>query len=289
MLLRGPKHHGLYQIKLPSDCHSTALRASNNPSALWQARLGHPHSRLLRSLVNHIPELASSTSSLDACVFCNVSKSHELPFSSSISSCNKPFQLVHSDVWGPTPVASLNGFIYYVLFIDDFSKFSWLYLLNSKHETFAKFQQFHNLVKNKFGTNIQTLRCDGGGEFTSTKFRNYLLNQGITHQVSCPYTSEQNGTAERKHRHLLDSTRTLLHAAYLPPKFWAEAVTTANYFINQLPSATLSNHTPYFLLHNRSASYIHLHTFGCLCFPWTKMHAPTKLSPRSTECVFLGY
>ncbi|PKU82366.1 Retrovirus-related Pol polyprotein from transposon TNT 1-94 [Dendrobium catenatum] len=288
-LLRGPQHHGLYHIRIPNKCHTTAFQVSHNARARWHARLGHPHSRLLSSLATQIPELAGSHSFLDDCVSCNVSKCHKLPFLPSSSVCNKPFQLIHSDVWGPAPIASMNGFFYYAIFIDEFTKFTWLYLLTSKNETLAKFKQLHNMIKNKFGSSIQTFRSDGGGEFNSTEFRLYLINNGITHQVSCPHTPEQNGTAERKHRHLLDTTRALLHAAGLPHNLWADAVSTANYLINRLPSPNLLNHTPYYRLHGKEASYDHLRTFGCLCFPWTKPYATNKLSPRSTECIFIGY
>ncbi|KAI0523112.1 hypothetical protein KFK09_005502 [Dendrobium nobile] len=209
-------------------------------------------------MAKQIPDLAGSYSSLDTCVSCNVSKSHKLPFLHSSFVCNKPFQLIHSDVWGPAPIASMNGFFYYAIFIDEFTKFSWLYLLTSKNETFTKFKQLHNMIKNKFGSSIQTFRSDGGGEFNSTEFRQYLLNNGITHQVSCPHTPEHNGTTERKHRHLLETTRTLLHAAALPPNLWADAVSTENYLINRLPSSATSNQTPCYRLHGTEASYAHL-------------------------------
>ncbi|PKU85121.1 Retrovirus-related Pol polyprotein from transposon TNT 1-94 [Dendrobium catenatum] len=288
-LLRGPQRNGLYPIKLPVHRRINALQTSCNNRAKWHARLGHPHFRLLSSMTALIPDLAGSHPSLDTCVSCNISKSHKLPFSHSSFECNKPFQLIHSDVWGPAPIASTNGFFYYVIFIDEFTKFSWLYLLTSKNETFIKFKQLHNLIKNKFGYSIQTIRSDGGGEFNSTEFKQYMINNDITHQVSCPHTPEQNGTAERKHRHLLETTRALLHAADLPPNLWADAVSTANYLINRLPSSATSKQTPYYRLHEKEASYTHLRTFGCLCFPWTTPYANNKLSPRSMECVFIGY
>ncbi|PKU68172.1 Retrovirus-related Pol polyprotein from transposon TNT 1-94 [Dendrobium catenatum] len=288
-LLRGPTRHGLYQVRPISNNKITALQAASNLHFRWHSRLGHPCARTLQLLSREIPDIPRTASHSSACVSCNVSKSHKLSFPTSSSVCNKKFQLVHSDVWGPAPVSSLNGFSYYVIFIDEFSKFSWLYLLKSKDETFSKFQQFHNLIKTEFNTTIQNFRSDGGGEFTSTEFRTYLQNNGIKHQVSCPYTPKQNGTAERKHRHLLESIRTLLHAASLPPHFWAEAASTSNYLINRIPSTTIGNQTPYLRLHGKAASYSHLRIFGCLCFPWTRPQSPNKLSPRSQECILVGY
>ncbi|KAI0495886.1 hypothetical protein KFK09_022193 [Dendrobium nobile] len=117
----------------------------------------------------------------------------------------------------------------------------------------------------------------------------FLSSHGITHQTNYPHTPEQNGIVERKHRHLLDLTRTLLYASNLPKHFWTEAVTTANYLINRLPSKALSKQIPYQILHGTAPTYDHLRTFRCLCYPWLRPYAIDKLSPRSQPSVFLGY
>ncbi|KAI0516541.1 hypothetical protein KFK09_009218 [Dendrobium nobile] len=208
-----------------------------------------------------------NSDSTSICISCNMSKHHKLSFSSSKSVCNKSFQLVHSDVWGPAPSLLLNGYRFYVIFIDDYTRYSWLYLLHSKNEVFNTFQHLCSLIKSQFHSKIQTLRSDGGGEFTSQAFWSYLAQHGINQQISCPYTPEQNGIAERKHRHLIELTRTLLHSASLPNSFWGDVVSTANYLINRLPSSTIRDQTPYFRLHGKQASYEHLRTFGCICFP----------------------
>ncbi|PKU78985.1 Retrovirus-related Pol polyprotein from transposon TNT 1-94 [Dendrobium catenatum] len=288
VLLRGPKLHGLYHIKTPIRCNNAVLTKSASTNSLWHARLGHPHSKKLHLLSKIDPDI-NNVSLNSVCVSCNVSKSHKHFFSLRSSLCNKPFQLVHSDVWGPAPTGSFNGFRYYVIFTDDFTRFTWLYLIHTKDEVLTKFQHLFNLVLNNFNIKIHAIQSDGGGEYNSTAFRKFLDHHGITHRMSCPHTPEQNGVAERKNRHLLDLTRTLMHAANLSLPFWAEAVSTANYLVNRLPSSTIQNQTPYYRLYGRHASYSHLRTFGCLCFPWTKPYAPHKLAPRSQVCIFLGY
>ena len=104
----------------------------------------------------------------------------------------------------------MNGFKYYVLFIDHFTRFTWLYLLQSKSEVFDKFVHFKNLIENQFSTKIKTFRSDGGGQYTSTTFKSYLSHNGIIHQISCPYNLQQNGLVERKQRHLIETTITLM-------------------------------------------------------------------------------
>ena len=91
----------------------------------------------------------------------------------------------------------MNGFRYYILFVDHYSRFTWLYLLKSKTEAFSKFVYFHALIKTQFSATIKCFRLDGGGEFTSNEFKSYLSQHGISHHLSCPYTPQQNGVVEK--------------------------------------------------------------------------------------------
>ena len=107
--------------------------------------------------------------------------------------------------------------------------------------------------------------------------------------MSCPYTSQQNGKAERSLRTINDILRSLLFQASLPPTYWVEALHTATYLVNQLPTKTLDFSTPYSALFSSQPSYDHLKVFGCACYPNMSSTAPHKLAPRSSLCVFLGY
>jgi hypothetical protein len=107
--------------------------------------------------------------------------------------------------------------------------------------------------------------------------------------MSCPYTSSQNGKAERMIRTTNDTVRTLLLQASLPARFWAESMHTSTYLLNRLPSAACSAPTPHHALFGTPPRYDHLRVFGCACYPNTTATAPHKLAPRSTLCVFLGY
>ncbi|KAI0496462.1 hypothetical protein KFK09_022779 [Dendrobium nobile] len=248
ILLRGCSRDGLYPVQTTYCSSPQALHSTVSSCEPWHARLGHPNIRILQFLSSVVPTICTPPSSF-ICTSCNVAKSHKLPFNSSTSNVLQPFQLIHSDVWGPAPVSSFNGFRYYILFIDDHTRYTWLYLMHSKDESFSKFQHFHQLIKNSFNKSIQTIRTDGGGEYTSHLFRTYLNKHGITHQFSCPYTPEQNGLAERKHRHLLEMTRALLHTAHLPQIFWAEALLTSTYLINILPTKACRLQIPFQQLH----------------------------------------
>lgn len=116
-----------------------------------------------------------------------------------------------------------------------------------------------------------------------------FLEHGLIHQTSCPHTPEQNGRAERTHRHIIETTLALLYQAHLPTEFWMEALLTSVYLINRLPHSAIQFRIPYTVLFHASPDYAFLIPFGCLCYPWLKPYPPHKLSPKSTPCVFLGY
>jgi histone deacetylase 1/2 len=159
--------------------------------------------------------------------------------STSVSS--EPLQLVFSDVWDPAPT-SVGRHDYYVSFIDDYSKFTWIYLLKKKSDAYFAFVNFQNLVERKLNTKILTVQSDWGGEYE--KLNSLFQSQGISHHVSCPHAHQQNGATERKHRHIVEVGLALLAHAHMPLKFWDEAFLTATYLINMLPSKVINNDTP---------------------------------------------
>ena len=114
-------------------------------------------------------------------------------------------------------------------------------------------------------------------------------SNGIMHKISCPYTSQQNGIAERKHRHLVETGLALLAYSHLPPKYWVESFTTAVYLINRLPTAVLKNKTPFQVLLNKIPNYSMLRIFGCACYPLLRPYTSHKLQFLSKQCIFLGY
>lgn len=165
------------------------------------------------------------------------------------------------DVWGPAPVPSVQGYRYYLLSTDDFSRYSWLFPLRYKSEVKVVLTQFKAYVENQFKVSIKTVRPDNGGEFVNTYLTNLFLFTGILHHTSCPHTPEQNGVVERKHRHLIDTTLTLLTHATLPTYFWLEALTTTVYLANRLPHSSLNFQIPYHLLFGKSPYYFTLHPY----------------------------
>ncbi|XP_024993949.1 uncharacterized protein LOC112527496 [Cynara cardunculus var. scolymus] len=144
-------------------------------------------------------------------------------------------------------------------------------------------------LRNSFNKSIKRIRCDNGGEFTSNLMLNFYTKQGILLETTYPHTPQQNGVVERKHRHLLDTTRALHFEANLPKRFWGECVLTAAYIINRLPSKTLGDKTPYELLYNQKPKYDHMRVFGCLTYFWSIETKGDKFEVRGRPGIFLGY
>lgn len=126
-----------------------------------------------------------------------------------------------------------------------------------------------------------------GGEYIT--LNSFLTTHGIQHRISCPHTPEQNGLAERKHRHIVDMGFTLLAKASLPMTFWDDAFSTAVYIINRLPTPILQSKSPFEILFHKSPDYQSLKVFGCSCFPNLRPYNTNKMQFRSVKCTFLGY
>lgn len=149
------------------------------------------------------------------------------------------------------------------------------------------FKQFKSLVENLYSSTIKILRCDGGGEFKPVI--ELAHQQGIEVQVTCSYTSPQNGRVERKHRHIVETGLTLLAQAQMSLNYWREAFHTATHLINQMPLIVNNDECPFALLKGYSLDYTCLRTFGSVYFPYLQPYQQHKFDYHTTKCVFMGY
>lgn len=111
---------------------------------------------------------------------------------------SQPFSLIHSDIWGPSNVTNITGSRWFLLFVDDHTRLSWIFLMKDKSETSHIFKNFHTIIQTQFSTKIQILRSDRARDFFNSVLGNFLTSQGIIHQSSCVDTLQQNGVSERK-------------------------------------------------------------------------------------------
>lgn len=189
-------------------------------------------------------------------------ESHQLPYTSSIRATSSPLELIYTDVWGPAIVSS-GGYRYYVSFIDDYSRFCWIYLIKSKSDVESVFYAFQAHVERLLNSKMCSVQSDGGGKFY--RLHQFFRRISITHRISCPYTSQQNGIAERKHRHIVETGMAILAQSSMPLHFWDEAFLTACYLINRMQTPILQNISHITCLFQITTDYSFLRTFGCAC------------------------
>lgn len=290
---RGTERQGLYYVDEVVTQQGTVMLAhgsTDREAWLWHRRLGHPSTGYLHRL---FPKLFPTNKVLN-CETCVLAKSHRHTFKSNDTKVDFPFSLIHSDVWGPAKVGGGGqNFRYFLLFIDDCTRMTWTYLLKNKSEVFTKFTNFCAMVKTQFKSDIQILRSDNGGEFVNTSMKEFCKEKGIIHQTSCAHTPEQNGVSERKNRFLLEITRALMIESQVPKIFWSEALVTATYLVNRLPTRALSLKTPLQALSKfhklPSTLTLEPHVFGCSVFVHIPKTERSKIDPCAEKCVFVGY
>ena len=141
-------------------------------------------------------------------------------------------------------VHARGGFIYFIIFIDDYSRYGYLYLMRYKSEALEMFKEFRNEVEKQLGRSIKSLRSDRGGDYLSEAFLDYLKDNGILSQWTPPYMPQHNGVAEKRNRTLLDMVRSMMGKADLPKSFWGYALENVVYILNRVPSKSIEV-TPY--------------------------------------------
>ncbi len=278
---------------------------------VWHKRFAHVDPPSIINMVNQNittgVDIKNSASGGFTCDGCVLGKGHRSPIPKKSSSrASQILELVHSDLNGPLDGASLGGSRYFITFIDDFSKWTTVYMMRKKSESFKYFQIFHkyaqvhtghqlsrlNVIQrtNQTMEQIKSLRTDNGGEYISNTFKQYLLENGISHQLTVAYTPQQNGVAERMNRTLIDLVRSMIHSAGIEKKFWAEALQTAVHVRNRVTSRSLPpGKTPYHLWMKKTPDLAHLRIFGSDCFYTVPKHKTKKLDPRCRRAIFMGY
>src|SRR5664279_1447925 len=154
-------------------------------------------------------------------------KMTKTPFAKSFERAASLLELVHSDVCGPMSTTAIGGYEFFVTFMDDFSRYGYIYLMKHTSETFEKFKEFQREVENQLGKKIKFLRSDRGGEYMSQEFDSHLKGCGIVPQVTPPGMPQRNGVSERRNRTLLCMMRSMMSRADLHLSFWGYCLETA--------------------------------------------------------------
>jgi transposase InsO family protein len=207
----------------------------------------------------------------------------------NIMTTDRPLELLHMDLFDPIAYISIGGSKYCLVIVDDYSRFTWVFFLLEKSQTQETLKGFLRRAQNVFGLRIKKIRSNNGTKFKNSQIESFLVEEGIKHEFSSPYTPQQNGVVERKNRTLLDIARTMLDEYKTPDQFWAEAINTACYSINRLYLHRILKKTSYELLTGKKPNVSYFRVFGSKCFILVKRGRKSKFAPKAVEGFLLGY
>jgi transposase InsO family protein len=264
-------------------------------SYLWHCRFGHVSFKGLRTLqskrmVNGLPSgLPSPTACAQVCTTCLIGEQHResIP-KKSLWRASQKLELVHADICGPINPASNSNKRYFLSFIDDFSRKTWIYFLHEKSEAFTMFKRYKACVEKETGAYLKCLRTDRGGEFNSNEFEEFCKENGITRQLTTAYTPQQNGVAERKNRTAMNLVRCILTDKQVPKVFWPEAVKWCVHVLNRSPTLAVQHSTPEEAWSGMKPTVEYFRVFGCLAHVHVPDQRRIKLDDKSILCVLLG-
>ncbi|GJV75101.1 putative ribonuclease H-like domain-containing protein [Tanacetum coccineum] len=270
VVLRVPRRNNLYcfnlsDIKPERDVTCLLAKASLVESTKWHRRMAHVNFKNMNKLAKHGLAITA------------------------VSTISAPLQLLHMDLFGPTSIRSIDHKYYSLVVTDDFSRFTWVFFLGTKDETYGILKDFITFIENQLTKKVKAIRCDNGTEFKNSKLIELCGSKGIRRDYSNARTPQQNGVAERKNRTLIEAARTMLADSMLPTMFWTEAVSTACYVLNRVLVTKPHNKTPYELLSGKVPNISHLKPFGCLVTILNTSDHLGKFEGKADEGFIVGY
>ena len=307
VVLSGKGVNGMYLLESVEGTSpmSKAMTSSSlsQPTSLeqWHRRLTHCSPLMIKdmaskNLVDGL-KISGEVEVRGKCEDCIIGHQPRQPFDGKTDKDMKPLELVSFDLWGPSRVRSLGGKVYLMIIVDAGTSYKYGAYLSDKLDstTVAAFDIFRVNAEVATGGRLKVLRIRTDGAFDTIAWRDYNRQHGLTHELSAPYSSSQNGLAERGIRTTMDDVRTLLRDSGLGHSYWAEAAAYSIHTRNLIPSRRHPAQIPLEAFSGKRQTVAHLRTFGAKC--WAKI--PTvhgvlvtggsKLDARSMECRFLGY
>ncbi|CAI7913461.1 unnamed protein product [Closterium sp. NIES-54] len=269
-------------------------RLLSHQTLLWHHRLGHPslprlrgmQSRLLVSgLPRSLPPLPPSPA--PPCLPCVEGRQRAAPHSSSFPPTTAPLQTLHMDVWGPARVSGQGCESYFLLVVDDYTRYTTVFPLRSKGEVSTVLIPWIRTVRlqlrERFGQDLPVLRLHSarGGEFSSDLLRDFCR------EFTLPDSPQQNGIAERRIGLVMEVARTSMIHAAAPHFLWPFAVRYAVHQLNLWPRVSLPETSPKLRWTGKVGDASVFRVWGSRAF--VRDTSADKLSTRAIPCVFLGF
>jgi hypothetical protein len=278
--------NGMYKLSIIINKSDVGCAYIVDSSLMWHARLGHLNFKYMKYMSKQV--LISYKQDMhDKCEICIESKIRKKPFPST-NRDSQLLELVYSDVCELNGILTRGGKRYFITFIDDFFRYTYVYLMRNKDESFDIFKKYKTEVENQKDKRIKVLRSNRGGEYFPQEFTNYCEKNGLIHQRPAPYTPQQNGLAERKNRTLVNILNVMILSVRLPFNLWGEALLTACHVHNRVLSKKIHS-SPYELWNGRKPNLNYFKVWGCITYLRIPDPKRTKLGPRAIKSVFVGY
>jgi transposase InsO family protein len=288
-LMVGYLKENLYQVNITPTKISEHVNLAISGD-IWHRRLGHYPQRKLTRLAEHVDGLDKrNVDRHSKCESCVQGKLARIPFPPSSTTAKKALEIVSVDLAGPARVESIKGGKYFLVIVDHFSRFYWVEILKKKSDAFDSITKFVLRYENQLETRLKVIRSDGGGEFAGKKWTEWLESKGVIHEVTAPYTPEQNGKAERAVRTIKEGARTMLIDSCLKPKYWAAAVRNFVYVRNRTLTQVSKKKTPFELFYGTVPKVDHLRVFGCVAYAQIPSKHQSTWHPKTTKCVMIGH
>ncbi|CAI7903710.1 unnamed protein product, partial [Closterium sp. NIES-54] len=277
-----------------------SCRLLSHQTLLWHHRLGHPSLPRLRGMASRVlvsglprslPPLPPGPA--PTCVPCVEGRQCAAPHSSEFPPTEAPLQTLHMDVWGPARVRGQGHEHYFLLVVDDYSRYTTVLPLRSKGDVTEVLIDWiraaHLHLRESFGSDFPVLRLhsDRGGEFSSAHLGAFCRAQGIRQTFTLPASPEQNGIAERRIGMVMDVARTSMIHAAAPHFLWPFAVQYTAHQLNLQPRVSLPETSPTLRWTGKVGDASAIRVWGSRAF--VRDLSADKLSPRATPCVFLGF
>ncbi|CAI7763448.1 unnamed protein product [Closterium sp. NIES-53] len=277
-----------------------SCRLLSHQTLLWHHRLGHPSLPRLRGMASRVlvsglprslPPLPPGPA--PTCVPCIEGRQRAAPHSSEFPPTEALLQTLHMDVWGPACIRGQGHERYFLVVVDDYSRYTTVFPLRSKGEVTEVLIDWIRVarlqLRERFGSDFPVLRLhsERGGEFSSDLLRAFCRAEGIRQTFTLPASSQQNGIAERRIGMVMDVARTSMIHAAAPHFLWPFAVQYAAHQINLQPRVSLPETSPTLRWMGKVGDVSAFRVWGSRAF--VRDLSADKLSSHAIPCVFLAF
>ena len=288
-------HGGLFRLRTTTDSYTIVARQAPETTPeldinIWHRRMGHLGEDYVRKLARMADGVEIKVrTTVGVCEPCLEGKQHRQPSHKLATRAKEPLELIHSDLCGPIDPTTYGGTNYYLLFTDDYTRMTRIYLLKKKSSAcvLEKFKEYKSEVEKQSEKLIKRLRTDGGGEYEKW-MEDHLKGSGIIHETTAPYSPDQNGVAERANPTIMERVKAIIAEFKLDKRLWMEIAETVVYLKNCSPTSTVAT-TPYELWHGMRPNLSHLKIIGSTAYIHIPKEKRTKLDTHSHKGIMVGY